>query len=68
MAVTVRRHVHRNTGNRGREIGPVIEVESTQVVPIGFALSAVLADDQPRDSLEHLTRPHDRPIEDLLRA
>ena len=67
MAVAVRRHVHRNTGNRGREVGPVIEIESAQVVLIGFSLSAVLADDQSRNGLEHLTGPHDRPIEDLLR-
>ena len=50
------------------EVGPVIEVEAAQVVLIGFALSAVLADDEPRHGLEHLTGPHDRPIEDLLRG
>ena len=60
VAVAVRRHVHRHAGHRGGEVGAVIEVEPAQVVLVGLAFAAVLADDHARDGLEHLGRAHHR--------
>jgi len=39
----------------------VIEIESPEIVLIGFTLAAMLTDDHARHGLEHLARPHDRP-------
>jgi hypothetical protein len=61
----MRRQVHRHTGNRRREVRAVIEVETSQVVLIGFALSTVLADDDAWNCLEYLAVPHDRPRVEL---
>ena len=61
MAVGVRRHVDRHAGDRRREVGAVIEVEAAQVVLVGLALAAVLADDDARHGLEHFAGAHDRP-------
>ena len=43
----------------------MIQVESTQVVLIRFALAAVLADDDARDGLEHFARSHEGPPVEL---
>ena len=59
MAVTVRRHVHRHACDRGREVGAVIEVEAAQVVLVGLAFAAVLADDDARDRFENFAGSHD---------
>ena len=39
----------------------MIEVETAQIVLVGLALAAVLADDHPRHRLEHFAGAHDRP-------
>ena len=39
----------------------MIEIESAQVVLVGLALAAVLADDDARHRLEHLAGTHHRP-------
>ena len=59
VAVAVRRHVHRHARDRRREVGAVIEVEAAQVVPVGLALAAVLADDDARNGFEDFAGPHD---------
>jgi hypothetical protein len=46
----------------------VIEVEAAQVVLIGLALTTVLADDDPRHRLEHLTCPHHGTGRELTRG
>ena len=56
----MRRHVDRDAGDRAREIGPVVELEAAQIVLVGLPLAAVLADHEPRNILEHLSRPQDR--------
>ena len=45
---------------RRREVGAVIEVEAAQVVLVGLALAAVLADDDAGHGLEHLAGPRHR--------
>src|SRR5262249_61846489 len=59
LPMAVRRHVHRHSGYRLREVGTVIEVESAQVVLIGFALAAVLGDHDAGDGLEHFAGAHE---------
>jgi len=61
------RCVHGHTGNGCREVGAVVEIEPSQVVLIGLALAAVLADDHAGNGLEHFTDPHDRPCFELRR-
>ena len=68
VAVAVRRHVHRHASDRRREVGAVIEVEAAQVVLVGLALAAVLADDDARDGFEDFAGPHDRPRVELPRG
>ena len=68
MAVAVRRHVHRHARDRGCEVGPVIEVEAAQVVLVGLALAAVLADDDTRDGFEDFAGAHDRARVELPRG
>src|SRR5207245_2620609 len=67
LAVRVRRQVHRYTSNRRREIGPVIEVESTQIVLVGLSFSAVLADDGAWHGLEDFAGTHDGTRLELVR-
>src|SRR5439155_16672041 len=68
LAVRVRRQVHRHTSNRRREVGTVIEVESTQIVLVGLSFSAVLADDRAWHGLEHFPGPHEGAGLELLRG
>ena len=67
VAVAVRRHVHRHPRDRRREVGAVIEVEAAQVVLVGLALAAVLADDDARYGFEDFAGAHDRPCIELAR-
>jgi len=64
--VRVRRHVDRDTVDRGREIGPMIELETAQVILVGLAFPAVLTDDQTGDLFKDLARAEQRTIGDLL--
>jgi hypothetical protein len=52
LAVTMRGHVDRHAVDRDGEIGAVVEVEAAQEILVGFALAAVLRDDQARDSFK----------------
>ena len=60
VAMPVRREIHRDARDRRGEIGSVIEVETSQVVLIRLAFSAVLTDHHSRNGFEHLARAHDR--------
>ena len=64
----MRREVHLHSGDRRREVGPVIEVEAAQVVLVGLALPRMLADDDARDGLEDVSGPRDGPYLDLFRG
>ena len=61
------RHVHRQPGDRCGEVGAVIEVETAQIVLIGFAFAAVLADHQPRHRFEDFAGSHQRTHVQLVR-
>ena len=56
LAVRVRRHVHRHAGDRGGEVGAVIEIEAAQEVLVRLALAAVLRDDDAGHGLQHFAR------------
>ena len=57
LAMRVRSHVDRHAGHRGGEIRPMVEVEAAQEVLVGFAVTAVLRDDQAGHSLQQFSRP-----------
>ncbi len=59
--MAVRRQIHRHAGNRCREIGPVIEIEATQIILIRLSLAAVLTDRDAWHCFEHFAGPHHRP-------
>ena len=63
--MAVRALVDRHAVDRNGEIGAVIEVHAAQEILVGFALAAVLRDDQTRRALEQFTRPVIRPRLDL---
>ena len=46
----------------------MIEVEAAQIILVGFALTAVLRDDETGHRLQHLAGPDDGPILELLRT
>jgi hypothetical protein len=52
LAVGVRREIHGSSRDGERQIGPVIDVETPDVVLIRFSLTAMLADNEPRNSLD----------------
>ena len=68
LGVRVRGHVDRNAGDRLREVEAVIEVEPAQVVLVGLALAAVLADDHARYGFQNLGGPVDRTDGQLRRG
>ena len=68
VSVPVRRHVHRHPCHRRREVGAVIEIEAAQIVLVGLALAAVLADDDAGDRFEDVAGPHDRARVELSRG
>lgn len=53
-------HVDRHVVDIDRQIGAVIQVVATQEILIGFALAAVLRDDQAGNGLQNFTRPGHR--------
>ena len=55
----MRGHVDRKAGDGLGEVEAVIEIESAKVVLVGFALAAVLADDEAGYRLEHFGRAVD---------
>src|SRR5262245_23489684 len=59
MAMRMRRQVYRDSRDGGGKIGTVIEIEAAQVILVRFPLTAMLADDHSRNSLENFARPHD---------
>ena len=63
----VGRQIHRHAGDRRREVRPVIEIESAQIVLVGFPFTAVLRDDHARHGFEHFTASHDRARVELPR-
>ena len=54
LAVGVGGHVHRHAVEEGGEVGAVVEIEAAQVVLVGFAVAAVLRDDDAGHELQHL--------------
>ena len=52
---------------RRREVGAVIEIETAEVVLVGLALPAVLADDHAGHGFQYFTGAHDRAVVDLSR-
>ena len=52
----VRRHVHRHARDRRAEVGAVVEIEPAKEELIGFALAAVLGDDDTRDGFQDFAR------------
>ncbi len=68
LAVGVGRQVDGRAHHPGREVRAVVDVEAADVVLVGLAFPAVLADQHPRHALEDLARAKDRPLLDLLRA
>ncbi len=55
LAMTMGAHVDRHRIDEGREIGPVIKIESAQEILIGFAAARMLGRDQPRYEFEQIT-------------
>ena len=68
MRVRTGRRIHGHTDDRRREVRPVIEVESAQVVLVGLTFTAMLADDHLRHGLEHFARSSQRATFELLRG
>jgi len=69
LAMSVSRHVDRDTIHESREIGAMVEVEATQEILVSLAVPAVLSHDEPRHGLEHLRRTQQRTVlEYLLRS
>jgi hypothetical protein len=64
--VRVTRHVDRDAVDRTFEVGSVVELEAAQIVLIGFAFAAVLANHETRYSLEHFTWSQLRASRNLL--
>jgi hypothetical protein len=54
--VSVRRHVHGNAVDAGRQVRAVIEIETAQEILIRLAVAAVLGDDQARHDFQQLSR------------
>jgi hypothetical protein len=59
-------HVDRHVIERDVDIGAVIEIEATQEILVGLALSTVLRGDQSRHDLEHFTYSSSRLLLDLF--
>ena len=55
MTVRVGRQIDRHAGNKCREVGAVVKVETAQEVLIGLAFARVLGDDHAGDELKHFT-------------
>jgi len=68
MTVGVGGHVHRHAVDRRGEVGPVVEVEAAQEILVGFAVAAVLGDDEPRHHFQHLARAQQRTALEFLRG
>ena len=66
LPVRVRDEIHWNTIDARGEIGAVVEIEAAQIILVGFALAAVLRDDQARHRLQNLARTNDGPQLDLF--
>jgi hypothetical protein len=66
MKVCLRWQVDRHACNHGGKVRAVIEVETSEVVLIRFALATVLAGNQTGHCFEHLRGPHDRPCLQLF--
>ena len=64
--MAVRAHVDGHAVDGDGEVGAVVEIEAAQEILVGFALAAVLRDDQARHRLQHLARAIDRPRLQLL--
>ena len=58
LTVPVGGHVDRDTAHRCGEVGAVIQIEPAQKVLVGFALAAVLRDDDAGHGLEHFAIAH----------
>ena len=54
LAVAVRAHVDRHAVDVDGKIGAVVEIEAAQEVLVGFALAAVLGDDEAGRRFQHL--------------
>ena len=61
MRVRTRRSVYGKSGHGRGEVGAMVKIETAQVVLVRLPPAAVLADDEARHRLEHLTSTHDRP-------
>ena len=60
--------IHRHAVDPGGKVGPVVEIETTEVILVRLAVAAVLADDQSGNELEDLAGPQQRPVLDQLRG
>ena len=54
------RHVHRHAGDIDGKVGAVIQIEAAQKILVGFAVPAVLGNDQARNVLEDFSRTQSR--------
>ena len=66
LAVAVGGKIHRDPGDRGREVGAMVEVESPKEKLVGLAGPRVLGDDHPRHGLQDLAGAQQRARLDLL--
>ena len=57
-----------DAGDGDAEVGAVVEVHAAQVVLVGLAAAAVLADDDAGDGLEQLAGAQQRPPREVLAA
>ena len=53
-------HIHRDAGNVGRKIRPVIEIEAAQEILVRLTVPGMLGHDQSGHHLEHLAWPLQR--------
>ena len=60
LPMPVRAHVERHAIEEQREIGAVIELKAAQKILVGFALAAVLRDDETGHDFQRLCRPVER--------
>ena len=65
LAVGVGAHVDRHAVDRDRQIRAVVQIKAAQKILVGFALAAVLGDDQPGHDLERFGGARKRPGIDL---
>ena len=54
LSVRMRAHVDRHVVDEDRQIGAVVEIVAAEEILVGFALAAVLRDDQPGHGFQYV--------------